>query len=41
MAHESILCVPDASQNPIILNLNFVRIEAQNLYIKKKTYLQN
>ena len=26
MAHDSILCVPDASQNPIILNLNFARI---------------
>ena len=33
MAHDSILCVPDASQNPIILNLNFARIQARNLNI--------
>ena len=33
MAHDSILCVPDASQNPIILNLNFARKQARNLNI--------
>ena len=35
MPQDSILCVPDASQNPIILNLNFAQIEARNLNILK------